>query len=130
MVWRTKNRAGRRKREKIAALRKGPKITSVETGRYITDELKQQLRRNAWRMKHANRPVDDNIELVDLTQDQEEQLTPEETNEVDFVLEYNQNLNHVEQLHSTYTTTVTKYFTKIEQYLMTIRRSKEDQTND
>jgi len=97
---------------------------------YITDELKQQLRRNAWRTKHANRPVDDNIELVDLTQDQEEQLTPEETNEVDFVLEYNQDLNNVEQLHSTYTTTVTKYFMKIEQYLMTIRRSKEDQTND
>jgi len=130
MVWRTKNRAGRRKREKIAALKKGPKITSVETGRYITDEIRQQFRRSAWRAKHANRPVDDNIELVDLTQNLEEQSTPEKTDKIDFLLEYNQDLNNVEQLHSTYTTTVTKYFTKIEQYLMTIKHSKENQAND
>jgi len=130
MVWRTKNRAGRRKREKIAALRKGPKIISVETGRYISDELKRQLQRNAWRTKHANRPVDDNIELVDLTQDQEEQLTPERTNELNPILECNQDTNNAGRLYSTYTTTVTKYFMKIEQYLTTIRRSKENQINN
>jgi len=66
MVWRNEHTAGRRKRERIAALKKGPIITSVEIGQFVSDKIKQQLRLSAWRAKHANRPVDDNIELVDL----------------------------------------------------------------
>jgi len=38
MVWRNKHRAGRKKRERIATLTKGPTITSVEAGRYISDK--------------------------------------------------------------------------------------------
>jgi len=53
MVWRNKHRAGRRKRERIAALQKGLTITSVETGHYISERTKQQLRRAAWRVRHA-----------------------------------------------------------------------------
>jgi len=117
MVWRTKNRAGRRKRERIAALKKSPIITSIETGQYVTDKIKQQLRRSAWRAKHANRPVDDNIVIVDLTQNPEELPTPEKPDRVDFSLEDAQNLDNKELSHSTYTTTITKYFTKIEQYM-------------
>jgi len=130
MVWRTKNRAGRKKRERIAALKKGPTITSIETGQYVTDKIKQQLRRNAWRAKHANRPVDDNIVIVDLTQNPEELSTLEKTDRVDYSLEDAQNLDNKELSHSTYTTTITKYFTKIEQYLMTIKYPKENQAND
>jgi len=47
MVWRNKHRTGRKKRERIAALKKGPIITAVEIGRYISDKTKQQLRRSA-----------------------------------------------------------------------------------
>jgi len=130
MVWRNKNRAGRRKRERIAALKKGPIITSVETGQYITDKIKQQFRRNAWRARHANRPVDNNIVLVDLTQDLEELPTPEKIDRVEFSLEDTQNLDNEEPSHSTYTTTITKYFTKIEQYLLTIKHPKENQVDD
>jgi len=55
---RNKHRAGRRKRKRIAALQKGPTITSVGTGNYISERTKQQLRRAAWHARHANRPID------------------------------------------------------------------------
>jgi len=115
MVWRNKHRAGRRKRERIAALRKGPVITSIESGQFISDEIRQQLRLSAWRAKYANRPVDDNIELIDLTL--EEPPIPENTDKSEF-LEDTQNL---EPSPSIYTTTITKYFSRIEQHLMAIK---------
>jgi len=77
MVWRKKHRAGRKKRERIAASQKGPIITSVETGQFLTETTRQHLRRRAWRARHANRPVDSNIEIIDLTQNVEEFPTPE-----------------------------------------------------
>jgi len=127
MVWRNKHRAGRRKRERIAALKKGPVISSVETGRYISDKAKQQLRRSAWRAKHANRPTDDNIETIDLTSNFEEPPTPKEkADKLEFLSENIQNLENAELSRSTYTTTVTKYFAKIEQYLLTIKYSREN----
>jgi len=130
MVWRNKHRAGRRKRERIAALRKGPIITSVETGQYITDKTKQQLRRSAWRARHANRPVDNNIEIVDLTQNLEEPPTPERTDRLEFSSEDTQNLENIEPSQSTYTTTITKYFAKIEQYLLTVKHPRENQVDN
>jgi len=64
MVWRNKHRTGRRKRERIAALKqKQPIITAIETGHFIADKAKLQLRRAAWRAQHANRPSDHNIEI-------------------------------------------------------------------
>jgi len=119
MVWRNKHRAGRRKRERIAALKKGPIITSVESGQFVSDELKQQLRRSAWRTKHANRPVDDNIELIDLTH--EEPPTPENTDRSEF----SEDTQNLEPSPSTYTTIVTKYFSRIERHLLTIGYIKE-----
>jgi len=48
MVWRKKHRADRRKRECIAALKqKQPIITAIETGHFIADKAKHQLRRAA-----------------------------------------------------------------------------------
>jgi len=130
MVWRTKHRAGRRKRERIAALKKGPVISSVETGRYISDKAKQQLRRSAWRSKHANRSADDNIEIIDLTLDLEEPPIPKKADKLEFASEDIQNLENTELSQSTYTTTVTKYFAKIEQYLLTMKYSRENQINN
>jgi len=124
MVWRNKHRAGRRKRERIIALKKGPIITSVEIGQFVSDEIKQQLRRSAWRAKHANRPVDDNIELVDLTL--EEPPTPENTDK----LEFSEDTQNLEPSPSIYTTTITKYFSRIERYLMAIKYSSKIQVNN
>jgi len=130
MVWRNKHRAGRRKRERIAALKKGPVISSVETGQYISDKAKQQLRRNAWRAKHVNRPVDDNIEIVDLTLNLEKPPTPEKTDKLEFSSEVTHNLENTEPSQSTYTTTITKYFTKIEQYLLTVKHPRKNQIDN
>jgi len=80
MVWRNKHRAGRRKRERIAALQKRPTIIAIETGHYI-DQAKQQLRRAAWRAQHANRPIDHDIEIIDLTQESDGHRFPNAQNE-------------------------------------------------
>jgi len=50
MVWLVdkKHRAGRRKHERIAALKqKQSIITAIETGHFMIDEAKRQLRRAA-----------------------------------------------------------------------------------
>jgi len=67
MVWRNKHRAGRRKREHIAALQRQPKITTVESGQFIIEHAKRQLQRAAWRARHANLSNEQNIETIDLT---------------------------------------------------------------
>jgi len=109
MVWRNKHRSGRRKRERIAALQRQPKITAIESGQFISDRTKQQLQR-AWQARHANLPNEQNIETIDLTQETEE----------------NPN-NNTEQVSTptVYTTTITKLFTRIEQHLFTIGYIKE-----
>jgi len=115
MVWRNKHRAGRRKRERIAASKKQPTIIAVEKGYFLSDRTKQQLQRAAWRARHLNLPDDPNTEIIDLTQEPEE----------------NSNLENIEQIKTTqtvYTATVTKLFTRIEQHLLTIGYMKE--TND
>jgi len=77
MVWRNHHRAGRKKREHIAALQRRPTITAIETGHYISEQTKQQLHRAAWRARHVNRPIDNNIETIDLTQETEGTPNPE-----------------------------------------------------
>jgi len=102
MVWRNKQRTGRRNREPIAALQKHPKITSIESGKFISDHAKRQLQRAAWRAQHANLCNEDNIETIDLTREPEENTNPDK----------------IEQIQSTptvYTATITKLFTRIEQ---------------
>jgi len=113
MVWRNKHRAGRRKRERIAALQRQPKITAVVSGQFISEHAKQQLQRAAWRARHANLSNEQNIETIDLTQETEENL----------------NLDNTEQVESTptvYTTTITKLFTRIEQHLLIIGYIKQN----
>jgi len=112
MVWRNKHRASRRKRERIAALQKQPKITAVESGQFISEHAKRQLQRTAWRARHTNFSNDQNIETIDLTQETEE----------------NPNFDNTEQVESTptvYTTTITKLFIRIEQHLLSIGYIKE-----
>jgi len=104
MIWRNYHRADRRKRERIAALQKRPTITTVET---ITSPNKQQLCRAAWRARHANRPIDNNIETIDLTQETERTPNPE-------------NIEQTESPSTVYTATITKLFTRIEQRLLTV----------
>jgi len=83
MVWRNKHRAGRRKRERIAALQKRPIITAVETGHFLTDRMRQQLRRAAWRAQHANPSSNHNVEIIDLTQETEEIPNLENTEQLE-----------------------------------------------
>jgi len=130
MVWRNKHRAGRRKRERIAALWKGPTITSVETGQYTSEQTRQHLRRSAWRARYANRPVDNNVETIDLTQDTEETSIPENINRNEFLLDETRNSEITESLQTIYTTTITKLFTKIERYLLTIQYTRENQIDN
>jgi len=130
MVWRKKHRAGRRKRERIAALRKGPTITSVEIGQYISEKTKQRLHRSAWRARYANRPASDNVETIDLTHDTEETSTPENINQNEYLLNETQNPETTRSPQTIYKTTITKLFTKIERYLWTIQCSKRDQINN
>jgi len=77
MVWRNHHRAGRRKREHIAALQKRPIITTVETGNFLTDRTKQQLRRAVWQAQHANPSNDHDVEIIDLTQETKRTPNPE-----------------------------------------------------
>jgi len=112
MVWRNKHRADRRKRERIAALQRQPKITTVESSQFISEHAKRQFQRTAWRARHANLSNEQNIETIDFTQETEENL----------------NLDNTERIESTptvYTTTTTKLFTRIEQHLLTIEYIKE-----
>jgi len=106
MVWRNRHRAGRRKRERIATLQKQPKITAIETGDFISDHAKQQLRRAAWRARHADPPNNQNIEIIDLTRDTEENS--------------NDNTEQTEPTQTVYANTITKLFTRIERHLLTI----------
>jgi len=92
MVWRNKHRAGRRKRERIAALQKHPKITEIESGKFISEHAKRQLRRAAWRAQYANLCERNNIEM---TQEPEENTDPEQT----------------EPTSTVYTAAITKLFT-------------------
>jgi len=103
---------------------------SVETGRYISDKTKQHLRRSAWRARHANRPVNNNIEIIDLTQNVEETPTPEKIDQIKFQPDGTPNPEIVESSQTIYTTTITKFFTKIEQYLLTVRHSRENQIDN
>jgi len=114
MVWRNHHRAGRRKRERIAILQKRPTITAIETGQFLSDSAKRKLQRAAWRARHANLPEEQDVEIIDLTQEPEETANP---------------TNTIEQTESStvYTTTITQLFTKIEQQLLTIRYMKENQ---
>jgi len=133
MVWRNKHRADRRKRERIAALQKGRTIISIETGHYISERTKQQLRRAAWRAQRANHPIDNNAEIIDLTQDPEGTSNPENINRIESLLEGTSDPESIELTESPqtiYTTTITKLFTKIEQHLLTIRYTRENQINN
>jgi len=112
MVWRNRHRAGHRKRERIITLQKQPKITAIKTGDFISDHAKQQLRRAAWRARHADLSDNQNIEIIDLTRDIEETS--------------NDNIEQTESTQTIYTTTITKLFTKIEQHLLTIGYMKEN----
>jgi len=47
MVWRNHHRAGRRKRECIAALQRRPTITAIEVGQFLSDSMKWKLQRAA-----------------------------------------------------------------------------------
>jgi len=83
MVWRNKHRAGRRKRECIAALQRQPKITAVESGQFISEHAKRQLQWAAWRARHANLSNEQNIETIDLNQKTEENPNPDNTERVE-----------------------------------------------
>jgi len=111
MVWRNKHRAGRRKRERIIALQNQPKITAIESGHFVSDHTKRQLRRAAWRARHADLPENQNIEIIDLTKETKENP--------------NNNTEQVDSTQTVYTTTITKLFTRIEQHLLTIGYMKE-----
>jgi len=104
MVWRNKHRAGRRKREHIAALRKQPIITEIESGKFISDHAKRQLLRAAWREQHANLCDRNDIEIIDLTQESEEDIDSEQAVPTQTI----------------YTATITRLFTQIEQHLSTV----------
>jgi len=118
MVWRNMHRAGCRKRERIAVLKqKQPIITAIETGYFIADKAKQQLRRAAWRAQHANRPSNHNIETIDLTQELDKTPNPE----------------HAKSTKPPFTPTnymikVLQFFNEIEQYLLSIRYIKKTYT--
>jgi len=71
MVWRNHHRADRRKRERIAVRQA------------ITFPNKQQLRRAAWRARHANRLINNNIETIDLTQEIEGTPNPENIEQIE-----------------------------------------------
>jgi len=115
MVWRNHHRAGRGKRERIAALQKRPTITSIETGQFLTENQKRKFRRAAWRARHANNSLgEQDVEVIDLTREPEEIVTSTEI---------------VEDLEpsTVYATTITHLFTKIEQQILTIQHMKENQ---
>jgi len=115
MVWRNHYRVGRRKRERIAILQKQPTITAIETGQFLSGSTKRKLQRAAWRARHVNLSDEQNVEIIDLTQEPEETANP---------------TNAIEQTESSaavYTATVTQLFTKIVQQLLTMRYIKEKQ---
>jgi len=70
MVWRKKYR----RRKRTAALKqKQPIITAIETGNFITDNARCQLRRTAWRAQHTNLLSNlSTIEIIDLTRNSDE----------------------------------------------------------
>jgi len=117
MVWHNNHRAGRRKRERIAALQKRPIITAIETGQFLSDNAKQKLQRAAWRARHANFSEKQDVETIDLTQEPEETTNSTDTAEqIEFP--------------AVYTATVTRLFTKIEKQLLIIRYKKRNQINN
>jgi|GEM_PF-6712517 len=82
----------------------------IESGKFISDHAKRQLHRVAWRVQHANLCDKDNIEIIDLTQEPEENTNPEQT----------------EPTPTVYTATITKLFTQIEQHLLTVGYLKDN----
>jgi len=117
MVWRNHHRAGRKKRERIALLRKRPTIIAIETGQFLPDSVKQKLQRAAWRARHANLPEVQDVETIDLTQEPEE--TAEHTSTTELT-----------ESSTVYTSTITRLFTKIEQQLLIIQHMKENQIDN
>jgi len=78
-----------------------------------------RLRRAAWRAQHVNRPIDHNIETIDLTQEAKGTSNPESIERTKCSLEGTSNPENIEQTESpptVYTTKITKLFTRIEQY--------------
>jgi len=78
-----------------------------------------------------NRPVDDNIETIDLTQNSDESPIPEKIDRIEFLSDDTRNPEIIEKpSQSIYTITITKLFPRIEQYLLIVRYSKENQIDN
>jgi len=81
---------------------------AIETGHFIADKAKQQLRRATWRAQHTNRLSNHNVETIDLTQESDETPNPERAKSTKLA-------------PTNYMIKVIQFFNEIEQYLLSIR---------